>query len=82
MRVVSQCVECACFQERMPNTVCWSNGNLFRCITLLAVTHLEKAGIVRIAHAAESLLVMRATFKCCFDSITVYFVARNFPQPR
>jgi len=32
-------------QERMPNTVCWSNGNLFRCITLLAVTHLEKAGI-------------------------------------
>ena len=42
----------------MPNTVCWSNGNLFRCITLLAVTHLEKAGIVRIAYAAESKLVL------------------------
>ena len=60
-RVVSQCVECACLQERMPNTVCWSNGNLFRCITLLAVTHLEKAGIVRIAYAAESLLVLCVT---------------------
>ena len=45
----------------MPNTVCWSNGNLFRCITLLAVTHLEKAGIVRIAHAVKDMLVMRAT---------------------
>ena len=32
----------------MANTVCWSNGNLFRCITLLAV-HLQQAGIVRIA---------------------------------
>ena len=39
----------------MPNTVCWSNGNLFRCITLLAVTHLEKAGIVRSALAAWAM---------------------------
>ena len=44
---------CACAQERIPNTVCWSNGNLFRSLTLLAVTHLEKAGIVRVAVAGQ-----------------------------
>jgi len=38
----------ACTQEKLGDAVCWSNGNLFRCITLLAVTHLEKAGIVRV----------------------------------
>ena len=53
--VALHCVECACSQERMPNTVCWSNGNLFRCITLLAVTHLEKAGIVRVARAEKNV---------------------------
>lgn len=37
-------------QEKLGDAVCWSNGNLFRCITLLAVTHLEKAGIVRVVY--------------------------------
>jgi len=31
-------------REKLPNATTWSNGNLFRSITLLAVTHAEKEG--------------------------------------
>jgi len=31
-------------KEKLPNSTTWSNGNLFRSITLLALTHSEKTG--------------------------------------
>eukprot|EP01002_Notosolenus_urceolatus_P003404 NODE_1895_length_1262_cov_30.926628_g1567_i0.p1 GENE.NODE_1895_length_1262_cov_30.926628_g1567_i0~~NODE_1895_length_1262_cov_30.926628_g1567_i0.p1 ORF type:complete len:362 (-),score=74.84 NODE_1895_length_1262_cov_30.926628_g1567_i0:57-1142(-) len=31
--------------KKIPNTQTWSNGNVFRCLTLLAVTHCEKHNI-------------------------------------
>jgi len=31
-------------KEKLPNAQTWSNGNIFRSITLLAVTHTEKEG--------------------------------------
>lgn len=31
-------------QEKLPNSQTWSNGNIFRSITLLCVTHMEKEG--------------------------------------
>merc|ERR1719197_1527862 len=31
-------------QEKLPNAQTWSNGNIFRSLTLLAVTHCEKEG--------------------------------------
>jgi len=32
-------------QAQLPRAVCWSNGNVFRSLTLLAVTHCEQNGI-------------------------------------
>lgn len=32
-------------QAMLPRAVCWSNGNIFRALTLLAVTHCEQAGV-------------------------------------
>lgn len=32
-------------QKILPNSVCWSNGNVFRSLTLLAVTHCEQNGL-------------------------------------
>jgi len=31
-------------QQRLPRSVPWSNGNVFRCLTLLAVTYADKEG--------------------------------------
>merc|ERR1719310_2677432 len=31
-------------KEKLPNAQTWSNGNIFRSITLLAVTHTEQSG--------------------------------------
>ena len=31
-------------ESKLPNVVCWSNGNLFRSLTLFAVTHCEQVG--------------------------------------
>lgn len=30
--------------EKLPNSMAWSNGNIFRALTLLAATHAEKEG--------------------------------------
>jgi len=32
-------------QKMLPRAVCWSNGNVFRALTLLAVTYCDKHGI-------------------------------------
>ena len=32
-------------QAALPSCVSWSNGNVFRSLTLLAVTHCEQAGV-------------------------------------
>ena len=32
-------------QAALPNAASWSNGNIFRALTLLAVTHCEKSGV-------------------------------------
>jgi cytidylate kinase len=32
-------------QEKLPNVVCWSNGNLFRSMTLFAVEYCKQKGI-------------------------------------
>jgi cytidylate kinase len=32
-------------ETKLKDVVCWSNGNIFRSLTLLAVTHCEKKGI-------------------------------------
>ena len=34
-----------CLKQQLPNAVTWSNGNVFRSLTLLAVTHCEQQGI-------------------------------------
>eukprot|EP00931_Biecheleriopsis_adriatica_P102154 TRINITY_DN7716_c0_g1_i1.p1 TRINITY_DN7716_c0_g1~~TRINITY_DN7716_c0_g1_i1.p1 ORF type:complete len:740 (-),score=181.12 TRINITY_DN7716_c0_g1_i1:31-2250(-) len=39
-------------QASLPRAACWSNGNLFRSLTLLAIAHCEKQGI---ALSAEML---------------------------
>ena len=31
-------------KQKLPNAVTWSNGNVFRALTLLAVTHCEQEG--------------------------------------
>jgi len=38
-------------QEKLPNGVTWSNGNVFRSITLLAATHCEQNGNMELADA-------------------------------
>jgi cytidylate kinase len=32
-------------QAKLPRAVCWSNGNVFRSLTLLAVSHCERQGV-------------------------------------
>ena len=31
-------------QSKLSEVVCWSNGNLFRALTLLSLTHCEQTG--------------------------------------
>ena len=67
----------------MANTVCWSNGNLFRCITLLAVTHLEKAGIVRVVLGGQiARLCELERLRVRGESQVVIVVVRNFLHRR
>ena len=77
----------ACTQEKLGDAVCWSNGNLFRCITLLAVTHLEKAGIVRVVCLGGRIVWrlcalgwLRVHEALCVGGVVV--VVRNFLHPR
>jgi len=52
-------------KTRLPNAVTWSNGNVFRSITLLAVTHCEKSGI----EFSEDVLTP-ALLQQCVDCLT------------
>ena len=47
--------------ERLPNSVSWSNGNIFRSLTLLAATHCKNEGIDL---AAESEKVCYGVLVC------------------
>ncbi|KAL1529610.1 hypothetical protein AB1Y20_000553 [Prymnesium parvum] len=44
-------------QALLPRAVCWSNGNVFRALTLLAVTYCEKHGLPLCAEALTPSLI-------------------------
>ena len=47
----------------LPKCVCWSNGNVFRSLTLLAVTHCEKEGVPFSAEAITPAVLAKLV-KC------------------
>ena len=54
-------------QSLLPNASCWSNGNIFRALTLLAVTYCETHGAVG-AFSPHALPPPLAPLRECLQS--------------
>jgi len=65
-----------CLKQKLPNAVTWSNGNVFRSLTLLAVTHCEQQGIPFSEKVLTPALLQQCVECLTFDKFNGSFDTR------